>query len=147
MSLKGIKIPKSKVSIPGGGSFTVRGLSFVDLRTLFIKYGEDMSAFFDLVVNTKDMASLDVEDAAGLAAILIERAPALAAEAIAIAAGDGGESDPESFETALQLPFPVQVDALQAIGKATFGTEGGVKKFLQTAKSLLGNLQDKPRTD
>lgn len=135
MSLKDLQIPKSDVSLPDGSSFAVRGLSFVDMKTLFAKYGSDMTEFFDLLTASRD-GDLNVEDAGMLAATLLNQAPAMAAEAIAMAA-----DEPDAFGTVLSLPFPVQTDALVVIGRMTFGTEGGVKKFLQTVSVLLGSLR------
>jgi hypothetical protein len=135
MSLKDLQLPKSEVQIPGGGSFTVRGLSFTDLRTLFAKYSVDMNDLFELVTAGKG-TEINAEDAGVAAATLLNKAPAMAADVICLAAGE-----PEAYETVLMLPFPVQTEALTIIGKATFGTEGGVKKFLQTASVLLGGLR------
>jgi hypothetical protein len=135
MSLKDLQLPKSEVQIPGGGSFAVRGLSFTDLKKLFVKYSADMTQLFDLISAEKG-AQINVEDAGAAAATLLNQAPSLAADIISIAA-----DEPDAFETVLSLPFPVQTEALTIIGKATFGTEGGVKKFLQTASVLLGGLR------
>lgn len=135
MSLKDLQLPKSEVQIPGGGSFTVRGLSFTDLKKLFVKYSADMNQLFDLISAEKG-TQINVEDAGAAAATLLNQAPAMAADIISIAA-----DEPGAYETVLMLPFPVQTEALTIIGKATFGTEGGVKKFLQTASVLLGGLR------
>lgn len=135
MSLKDLKVIKSEVQVPGGGSFAVRGLSFTDLQQLFMKYADDMNQFFDLIAAGKD-SPINVEDAGMAAATLLNRAPALAADIICLAA-----DEPDAFETVLAMPFPVQTEALTTIGKATFGTEGGVKKFLQTASVLLAGMR------
>ena len=132
MGLKHLKLKAEPVELPDGESFTVRGLSFADISVLYAKYASEVSAFFDLMARGKAEGVVDVEGAAMLAADFIRKAPALAAEAIAIASGS-----PEDFEIALTLPFPVQIEALKKIGLCTFGSEGTAKKFLQTVKLLM----------
>lgn len=136
MSLKKLKLKTEEVEVPGGEKFTVKGLSFTDMTSLYTKYASEVSAFFGLLANGRDKGELDVEGAAILAASFIQKAPALAAEAIAIAAGD---DDPEGFAVALSLPMPVQVDALKKIGVCTFGSDGAAKKFAQTVSVLMKN--------
>lgn len=133
MGLKDLKLRTEEVEVPGGDKFVVRGLSFSDLSGLYTKYAGEVSAFFELLKNS-GTDGVDVEQAASMAASLIHSAPALAAEAIAIASGDASD-----FEIALQLPFPVQAEALKKIGLCTFGSEGTAKKFAQTVSSLVKN--------
>lgn len=136
MGLQNLKIPKVDVPVPGGDTFAVRGLSFVDMKLLFTKYGSEIGQFFDMIKDGSIGADMKVEEAGMLAATLINQAPAMVAEIITLAA-----DEPEAFAVVLMLPFPVQTEALQTIGKLTFGTEGALKKFLQTAKVLLGSVQ------
>jgi len=139
MGLKDLKLPTAEVTVPDSGSFTVRGLSFVDLRTLFTKYSGEVAGFFDLLVRGKNEGTLDIEGAAATAAHFIQQAPALAAEAIALATGED-----DAFEAALGLPFPVQVEALKKIGLLTFGSEGTAKKFLATVNTLMKGRAENP---
>lgn len=132
MSLKNLRLRTEEVEVPGGDKFTVKGLSFIDMTSLYTKYASEVSAFFDLLARGKTDGTLDVEGAAALAASFIQKAPALAAETIAIASGDA-----DDFEAALSLPFPVQIEALKKIGLCTFGSEGTAKKFLQTVNLLV----------
>ena len=132
MGLKGRFIPTAEVQVPNGAPFTVRALSFVDLKILFTKYSTQMAAFFDVLAHGNNPATVDIENAAALAANLIQNAPALAAETIAIASGED-----DAFEDALGLPFPTQIEALKHIATLTFGSEGTAKKFLQTVNTLL----------
>jgi hypothetical protein len=131
MGLKDLKLPTAEIEVPGSGSFTVRGLSFVDLRTLSLKYSDEISSLFELLAQGRS-GNVDVENAAALAAHLIQQAPAVAAEIIAIASGED-----DAFEQALALPFPIQVEALKKIGLLTFATEDSAKKFVATVNSLL----------
>lgn len=136
MGLKNLKLPTEQVEVPGGGEFAVRGLSFVDVKSLLVKHSSELARLF-AVVNGDGTADVNsVSNAAAAAGQLINESPALAAEAIALASGED-----DVFEIALSLPFPVQVDALTKIGKLTFASEDSAKKFLQTARSLIGILK------
>ena len=131
MSLKNLKLRTEVIEVLDGESFTVRGLSFTDMSSLYVKYATEMSAVFGLLAKGQG-ETIDVEQAAGVAAAFIHSAPSMAAEVIALACGE-----PESFEVALTLPFPVQVEAIKKIGLCTFGTEGAGKKFMTTLGQLV----------
>jgi hypothetical protein len=137
MALKGYakSQPTEPVELPGGDSFAVRGLSFVDMKALLVKYSGEIASIFDLMAHGKKGA-LDFESAAATAADFIQKFPAVAAEIIVIASGEEA-----AFEDALALPFPVQTDAVQKIVRMTFATEGSVKKFIQTISALIGQRQ------
>jgi len=132
MGLKDIKLPTAEVLVPGSGSFTVRGLSFVDMQSLYVKYASEMAAFFTVLAQGANSRAVEIENAAALAADVITKAPALAADIIAVATGED-----DAFELALSLPVSVQIEALTKIGPLTFGSEGGTKKFLQTVNLLI----------
>ena len=133
MGLKDLKLPTAEVEVPGGGSFAVRGLSFTDIRALFIKHSAEVNSVFTLIARGKE-GSATPEEASETVAHIINTAPALVAEVIAVASGEE-----DAFEEALALPFPVQVDALKKIGQVTFGSEDGLKKFVQTVSLLMRN--------
>lgn len=139
MGLKGYASsqPTREVEISDGRKFAVRGLSFVDLRTLVVRHSNEIASVFDLLVQGRT-GTLEIESAAGVAAQFIEQFPALSADIIAQASGEEG-----SFEDALALPFPVQTDAIQQIIQLTFSTEGSVKKFIQTVSVLTASEQAK----
>ena len=137
MGLKHLKRKVEKVEVSDDESFEVRALSFSDISVLYEKYATEVSGFFTLLTRGKDTTAVDVESAAMMAADFIRKAPALAAETIALACG-GEEGD---FEIAMTLPFPVQLDAIKKIGKCTFGSDGSGKKFYQTIQMLMGQVQ------
>ncbi|AEY69565.1 tail protein [Burkholderia phage vB_BceS_AH2] len=138
MGLKNLRLPTLRVEVPGGEEeqfFAVRGVNLVDIRALLVKHSSEMARLFDVFANGGEV-KLDPESIAAAAssvAGLINQAPALVADLIAMASGEE-----DAFEQALALPFPVQVDALTKIGKLTFASEDSAKKFLQTASSLIG---------
>lgn len=113
-----------------GGSFHVKGLSFVSLTTLIRTHLPDLEALFDLWQQSDAVKDSDIEV---LALTLAEQAPGFVANAIALAAGE-----PEQADVAEKLPFPVQVQALTDIFELTFDDVGGIKKFLPTVAKLLG---------
>jgi hypothetical protein len=143
MGLKDLRLPTSRVDIPGEEEqfFEVRGLSFVDMRTLLVKHSSELSRLFDLVANGNGADPLSIASAAAAAGQFLNESPALAAEVIAMATGEEGV-----FEQVLMLPFPVQVDALTKIGKLTFATEDSAKKFLQTVRSLIGMFKESQKS-
>lgn len=140
MSLKTYKPATDTVELPGDQTLVVRGLTTNDLSALFSRYAGDIESVFRLLVDGKSKGSIAVDDASATVAQFINSAPAIAASVIACGAGDGDDVD--AFEIALSLPFPAQLDALLKIGKLTFGTEKSVKKFLATASTMIGKIED-----
>lgn len=136
MGLKDLQVPQETVEIPGQGSITVRGLSYADLLNLMGRHGDTLANVFQLFAD--NASSVTAEDFTLMAGDVLLQAPALAADAICVAA-----DEPDAFETALRLPFPLQTEILSKIGKLTFATEDDVKKFLKTVKSLMGIAQVK----
>lgn len=115
-----------------GGSFSVRGLALEDVAVLIRTHLPDLEALFDVFENA---AKVSDSDFAKVAASVASQAPGFAANAIALAA-----DEPESAPNAARLPFPVQVEALVAIGDLTFTEVGGVKKALETVAGLLARM-------
>lgn len=136
MGLKDLRLPTEPVEVPGGGSFAVRGLSLTDMRALVTKYSSELAQLFELFANDGSTDETRIGNAAATAAKFINESPAIAAEVIAIASGEH-----DVYEIVLLLPFPIQVDALTKIGKLTFASEDSAKKFLQTARSMIGLFQ------
>lgn len=136
MPFTDIVIPTIKIDIPrGGGSFTVRGLGFEDISLLFASHQAAMTAMFNQYVADESKTGKSVKDTPPetIASGLIKDAPQLAAAVIAVA-GD----DPSKTALISKLPFPVQIEALKAIGELTFSTEGGVGKVIETVIQVVG---------
>lgn len=134
MSLADYQPATQVIKVGRGGSFTVRGLSLSDVQILLASYYPDIEHLVDLYGSVSD----DVFARGNTERFILElarRAPALVADAIALAA-----DEPAMSERARQLPFPVQVDALKAIGKLTFEEVGGPKKFVASLLTLLGGV-------
>lgn len=122
MGLSHLKLASETVVTPGGESFSVRGLSFVDISAVVRPYGPQLGSLFD---GFKD-GTFSLDDPTALLSNLINRAPEAAALVIAVAA------DEEDVALAARLPFPVQLEALEKIAGLTFASEGGAKKVLET---------------
>lgn len=137
MSLKNLTVAKATIKTPGG-DFTVRGLSLDQVTILFSRRRPVME---DLFQRMKDgnVQGISMDDARDMGTSLLAYAPDLAAEIIMLASGD---DDAESFDVAKSLPMPVQVEALEQIGRLTFATEGGVKKFLAQMIELMRSATD-----
>lgn len=117
------------------GSFHVTGLSLDAVAKLLKTHLGEMETVFDMV--TGSFKSVEEIDTAGLAHRLITESPGLAANIIACAAGE-----PEAAAQAAMLPFPVQVETLQAIGRLTFEEVGGVKKAMGTILQLVQSISN-----
>lgn len=128
MPLAGYQPETRTVQIGPQNTMVVRGISLTDLAVLIREHMPDMDAVFDLF---KSVDTMKVEDLQPLILTVVTQAPGLAANVIALAAGEGDASDAE------KLPMPVQVAALLDIGSLTFTEVGGVGKFTEMVAALL----------
>ncbi len=114
------------------GSFSVTGLSLNDLAQLLKTHFTEMETVFGLFEGSVKVDNIDM---ARLTTSLIREAPGLTANIIALAAGEPGAAG-----AAAALPFPAQLECLQAIGRMTFEEVGGVKKSIEIMTNMLGLL-------
>jgi hypothetical protein len=134
VALRDIKIRKTEIATPDG-AFAVRGLSYADISTLASRFKDTAEQAFKTLTQTPgtgDGGELTVGDVTPVATILLKDAPALAAAIIATAA-----DEPDMEEVVMKLPFTLQTEALEAVGKHTFETEGSLKKAVETVIGLL----------
>ena len=130
MSLADIQQESHTVKV-GEASFTVTGLSLNGLSTLVKNHIDELEQVLDLFdgdVTTEQFGSTALK--------LVNEAPGLAANIIAVASGE-----PQYAHLVSRLPFPVQIEALEAIGRMTFQEVGGVKKTIQLLLRLIGGLR------
>lgn len=139
MGLKSLKLPTEEVKVSDGVSFTVRGLSLVDITNLVRERGAEVSALFDHYGGFLEADTAKTEQIEVLTASLLDQAPEVAALVIMAAAEDGADAD---IKTVISLPFPVQIDALEKIGKLTFASGGGPKKVVETVIRVLRGTTD-----
>lgn len=117
-----------------GGSFHVEGLSLEAISRLIQQHLDDLEALFTLFEKSNQL-SADA-DMRGIATALVQTAPGLVANIIALGAGE-----PDMAPKAAKLPAPVQIDVLMTIGDLTFSETGGIKKSLETIAALLGQVR------
>lgn len=114
------------------GSIAVRGLNLTDLARLVAAHQAELEAAFTLFGGRATSGAGQMD----LAALALARDfPGLAANIIAAAC-----DEPDQGDKARLLPFPVQVEALSAIGRLTFEDIGGLEPFLRTLTSLVAGL-------
>ena len=127
MGLSAIQIARETVKTPGG-EFAVRGLSTSDIIVLVREHKDFLTEVFAKVSpGAKDQ----IVEFSEIAAYAIANGPMTVARVIALAA-----DSPDEVEVAAALPFPVQLEALETIGKLTFEVSGGVKNVLETVIRL-----------
>lgn len=126
MGLRNLRLPSSDVAVPGGDSFSVRGLSLQDISIIVRHHGAAMTLLFDRFIKQSG-DGLPPADMAAMGRALLEIAPDAAAEMIALSAGE-----PEAIDVVRMLPLPVQVDALDKLMGHTFETEQDLKKVVET---------------
>lgn len=113
-----------------GGEFAVRGLSTDDLVKLIDKHRPVMERVFNDL--TKPDLDLSGSEAKEIGLGVLKEAPSFMAFVIALAA-----DEPDNVKTALKLPLDVQISAIEAIGRLTFETEGGLKNVLAVVTRML----------
>lgn len=114
-------------------SFHVRGVSVKDLSVLLQTHGAAMAVLYHkYVANDSQVVDEKVDTAMGE---LINTMPDLVADLIARVT-DGEIPS----KIAVNLPLPVQTDALVAISRLTFVGEGALEKFLATGAQMLSGL-------
>lgn len=150
-SLRKIVKPIATVSLGDseGQSFTVTGLTPNHIFGLYHRHRGQLAALFEKVV--ADGGAPNVDDVAAMGQTLINSAPLVMAEIIALASGadpfDTSPVDPDvpdgatmwqsDLTLAAGLTLSVQLDALQKIGNLTFTPEMPPKKFLSALVEMI----------
>lgn len=124
MGLTSLQFQQTTVPTPYG-DLAVGGLSLEDITALVSRHRDEMEALYDSVMGAETPSMKD-----GVYGLL-ERFPVVAAEIIA--AGTGDSANPNAIAIARRLPFPVQLELLEATAKQTFQTEEGLGKAIEAA--------------
>ena len=139
MGLKSYRPPKADIPLPGGDSFAVRGVSLADVMALTETHGRTLAEMYN---HFQGQEGFELDDVGAVSQSLVAVAPDLAAAIIAMASGEA-----DATEEAAALPFPVQVEALESIGRLTFETSSPKKlleiaiRTLQNTTGLMGDLR------
>jgi hypothetical protein len=121
-----------------GGEFSVRGLSLVDITSLFHSHRGELTALFERFQTSGGKKAISLDSASDIGASLIHSSPMIAAEVIAIAASEPGEFDEHALAIATALPLPYQLEALEAVAKLTFTADNPPKKVLAAIVRISG---------
>lgn len=152
MALSDYEIPRTTIKLDKRNKIEVRGLGLEDVSFLVrIHKGEVddlINAFRKKVVNNDpaknaegnfDPTAIDDLVKSGgddLIYGFLQQFPLLAANVIAVAC-----DEPNSWQTARQLPLPTQVEALLAIARLTFEDAEGFKKFVGNVSAVLSSVR------
>ena len=146
MALK-YKIKTRKIMDGDDEVGTVHGLSLNHIVGLINTNRTAVEALFNKFQD-KDEASLTDEEVGSIGIELIEQAPVMVAQVIALAsdAYDGYDANDEEaaspLDTIMSMPVGLQLAFLQEIGDMTFSAGGGAKKMLALAlKAARGGSQ------
>lgn len=114
-------------------SFTVRGVGPNDIMHVYYRHVGAISTAFDKLADRyRQIGEVGQTDVSALIAGIVEDAPTVVAEIIAIASGSDPTAEAEFEEDvklALSLSFGTTVSALEKIGQLTFTTEMPAGKF------------------
>ena len=126
-------VPQKVVEVSDEEGFVVRGLNPAAVFTLYYRHTGEIGQLFEkFLALAQGDGEAKLEDAGSIVVTLLQNAPLILAELIALAAGADPVNDDEWLESvgiARDLSFPVQVDALEKIGALTFTSEMPVGKF------------------
>jgi hypothetical protein len=127
MGLKQLKFGTETIKT-SGGDFTVRGLNPDDIRSIMRDDDIDVKA---LVNKSAELPVGDdgMPDYTVLIAQAIHMAPRLVSHLISLASDEGDDED--AIVAAAMLPLDVQLMAIDAIGRLTFSSAGGLKKVIE----------------
>lgn len=129
MGLKNYKPRRHEFALGDGQALSVRGLSLEDISMLVQHHLPDLEELFDLFSTIAEQTDDQFET---VVVNLLQRAPGLAANIIALAA-----DEPDAPKEAAMLPAPLQLEILLKVGNFTFEEVGGVKKGMESIAALL----------
>ena len=135
MGLKNLVIPEVAIKVPGNDDLVVRGLGIDSVMFLVRHHRETLEDLFTQAQN----GEIAAENAEKFAVELISASGVLCGMIIACGAGE-----PDAWQTAMQLPISIQVEAIVQIGILTFAAEGGVEKFMQTVVGVMSGVAALP---
>jgi hypothetical protein len=127
------------IKISKDASISVRGLALYDISNLIRLRSAEIEAFFNRYMSEASHAHENGDPkyaktaATKLSGDLLISAPDLAADIIAFAS-----DEPQLAYAARRLPFPIQIEALEAISELTFIEEDSLKKALTVIIKFMG---------
>lgn len=137
MGLRDIIIQRSKVELPDGQSFDVRGLAAMDVMALVHTHGMALSLAFGKIMAEGRGKTLTEGMVREMLMSVGSDAPDVLAAIIALA---GDAYDEKGIQTAAQLPFLTQVAAGTAIFNLSFTSETEVKKLVESLAGAISMI-------
>jgi hypothetical protein len=131
MALADFQPETREIQAGGGQSFAVKGLALTQITVLIREHFPDLDAILMLFQEAGETPTVSSLQTVILS--IVSQAPGLAANLIALAAGEGDARQAE------KLPLGVQIKALQEIGELTFTEVGSVGKLLGAIAALMKN--------
>lgn len=116
--------PTEEVTLYGDKKLPLRGLALDDILKLARLHGPALAELYQRIMADPEGFSLD--DTKTVVMDLMEHAPAVAADVIALSA-----DEPGAAHVARKMVFSKQLECLTVIGRLTFQTEEDVKKALE----------------
>lgn len=133
-NLTSLKIKREKVELDEKQSFEVRAISTNDIMVIASDHGAKMALLFGKLTDARDSGSITGDGVRDIIFDLAREFPEVAATVIAMAAD---EYTDDGMAFANQIPFTVQVDAIEKIFGLTFASEGAVKKLMESLTRML----------
>lgn len=115
-------------------SFDVRGLTVADIEVIFDLHLKDMVQLRELLLGNTAVLD-DPESSLAMFIDLVRAVPGLVATSVALAAGDL-----ESASVVGILPLHVQVKAIDAVYRLTFGGPTGLNFIVGAMKKLAAEF-------
>lgn len=139
MGLRNLTFPTIEVQT-SGGPLPVRGLSLDHILGLFYRHRKEISALYESLISRVKAGESTSDDITVLAIQLVDAAPLIAAEIVALAAG----SNPTDFEGFVGdvgivrgLSIAEQIDALEKIAGQTFTSDMPAGKVFALALQAM----------
>lgn len=122
----------SETVIYGAGAFDVRGLSLPHIMAIIRSNRALMERLYGLAITghlqaNPEAIALELGDQFGTFAGLV--------------IGHGARMPELAEQFGYELPFPVQIDALERIARLTLSNEGGLEKLMEIVVRTLGSIQ------
>lgn len=133
MALSDYTLPTETIDLPGGDTFTVRGISLTDLSTIAAHHFSEITLLFAKVKSElgADQAP-SIKDVDMMLKLALTVAPNALAEIVALAA-----DEPDMAATVKKLPILTQTQAILKIAELTFHSQAEVEKLVETIIPLM----------
>jgi len=127
MGLRNFVVRRTEIQLPGGDSFSVRGLGFSDVTRLVALYAPILTKLFSKVVEDVRLKTLQPEAIGQMVTEVLTETPEIAYMLIEIASDEPGTAT----TTIPHIGLIAQAEAITAIVELTLLSEAEVKKLVE----------------